>query len=86
MKNIILSIWHWLWIFYLYHDKKVLTVALISLRQTGQSANEWAQWTQVTRWPHGKNTTDISLSIHILQSLASFNRLFSSSSETVKKK
>jgi hypothetical protein len=61
------------------HDRKVLTVALMSCRHTGQSFRLGAQFTQVTRCPHGKNTTPTSSSIQILHSRASLSRRTSSS-------
>ena len=49
----------------------------MACRQSGQSLRAGAQWVQQMRWPHGRNTTPISLSMQILHVRSSFSRRFS---------
>ena len=58
----------------------VFTVPWMACLQYGQSLKEGAHLTQHIKWPQGKKTTPISLSMHILQVLASFSLWFSCSS------
>ena len=51
----------------------VLTLPLIFIRQIGHVLRREAQSSQVTKWPHGKRTVLISLSMHILQNWDSLN-------------
>lgn len=60
------------------HERNVFTVPLIKVRQSGQSLTLGEQTSQQIRWPQGRKTVLISLSMHTLQRRASLRRAFSS--------
>ncbi len=66
-----------LWFF--DQDMYVFTVPWIGCLQYGQSFNDGAHLTQQIKWPQGRNTTPIWLSMQILQVWASFSLWFSCS-------
>ena len=62
----------------LVYDMYVRTVPRIAFRQIGHSLSVGAQSSQQTRWLHGRNNVEMSLSMHTLHSIESFRRRFSS--------
>lgn len=55
-------------------DMKVLTLLRMTALQMGHDLKLRAHSPQATRWPHGTNTTDTSLSRHTLHILSSCRR------------
>ena len=64
---------------FLIQDIYVFTVPWIDCLQYGQSLKDGAHLTQQMKWPQGRNTTPIWLSMQILQVWASFSLWFSCS-------
>jgi len=62
----------------LFHDMYVRTVPRTAVRQIGQSWTVGAHVSQQTKWLHGKNSVEMSLSMQILHSIVSLSRRFSS--------
>lgn len=68
------------------HERNVRTVPLIVPLQIGHFLREGAQSLHTTRWPHGINTMETSLSIHTLHVLSSCSLLSCSSIGKSKKR
>ena len=66
-------------LWFLIQDMYVFTVPWIDCLQYGQSLKDGAHLTQQMKWPQGRNTTPIWLSMQILQVWASFSLWFSCS-------